>query len=153
MPGASSTRGHMIDLGAGHAIAIYERDGVSRVAEFREGRGETMPAGAWFRFHGALLRHWHDEGAGVRCSGPLTAQMVEAIERLHVEREERRRGLLTVLGTVAAAARRWWTGATSGSAIGRSVRATVPVEPSSRYHPGRATRKDRPCDSEPSDRC
>lgn len=45
-----SISGNTIDLGAGHSIALYERNRVSWVAEFRDGRDEFMYAGAWFRF-------------------------------------------------------------------------------------------------------
>ena len=68
MSAAPSISGHMIDLGVGHSIAIYERNDVGWVAEFRDGRGEFMYAGAWFRFHAGGLRYCYNRRGPVRIS-------------------------------------------------------------------------------------
>ncbi|HVO89901.1 MAG TPA: hypothetical protein VMV45_15275, partial [Casimicrobiaceae bacterium] len=85
MRAAAAIDGHMIDLGGGHRIAIYERNGASWVAEFGGGRGEAMFAGAWFRFHAGGLRFCHNRRAALQRSMPLTAEMLEKIEQLHAE--------------------------------------------------------------------
>jgi len=73
----------MIDLGTGHTIAIYKRNGVCWVAEFRDGRGERDYAGSWFRFHAGGLRYCHNRRrAALESSTPLTPEMLEKIERL-----------------------------------------------------------------------
>jgi hypothetical protein len=103
-----SINGHMIDLGAGRAIAIYERNGNCWVAEFRDGRGELHYAATWFRFHAGGLRYCHTRRAGLQSSAPLTPEMLDKIERLHRENETRRESVPAVPRTVAAAARRYW---------------------------------------------
>jgi hypothetical protein len=105
---ASPTNGHVIDLGAGHSIAIYERNGVSWVAEFRDGRGEIMYAGAWFRLDSRCLRYCHDRRTGLQPSTPLTPDMLDNIERLHVESEARQKRILALPRIVALVARRYW---------------------------------------------
>ena len=47
---APSINGHMITLGAGHSIAIYERNRECYVAEFRDGYG-----GSRTRAHGSAF--------------------------------------------------------------------------------------------------
>jgi hypothetical protein len=107
VPSAPSINGHMIALGAGHSIAIHERNGEGFVAEFRDGRGELSYAGSWFRFNAGALRCLRGRAA-LRCYTPLTAEMLQNIERLHAEREARQERMLAVPRTVAAAARRYW---------------------------------------------
>jgi hypothetical protein len=106
---APSISGHMIDLGVGRSIAIYERNGVHWVAEFRDGCGELTCADAWFRLYAGDLRHWHVRRAAVRPARPLTLEMLESIERLHRESEAREERSLAVPRSVAAAAQRCWT--------------------------------------------
>jgi hypothetical protein len=103
---APSINGHMITLGAGHSIAIHERSGEGFVAEFRDGRGELSYAGSWFRFNAAALRCLRGRAA-LRCYTPLTAEMLQKIERLHIQREARQERMRVVPRTVAAAAQRW----------------------------------------------
>lgn len=105
---AALINGHMIALGSGHSIAIYDRNGEGYVAEFREGRGEFMHAGTWFRFHAESLRFCHDGRAGLQLSKPLSPQMREKIERLHDESEARQQRMLAVSRAVAAPVRRYW---------------------------------------------
>jgi hypothetical protein len=66
----------MIDLGVGHSIAIYERNGTSYVAEFREGRCEIMSAGAWFRHYSGGLRYCHNRRAALQRSMPLNPEIL-----------------------------------------------------------------------------
>lgn len=100
---APSISGHMIDLGAGHSMAIYERNGVCWVAEFRDGRGEFTSAGSWFRLDAGRLRYRRTTLWSVT---PLTAEMLKSIERLHRDSEAREERMLAVPRTVAAAAQR-----------------------------------------------
>jgi hypothetical protein len=105
MRSAPSISGNTIDLGAGHSIAIYERNGGFWVAEFRDGRGEFTYAGQWFRLDAGRLRH---RRAAIRSAAPLTPAMVESIERLHRESEAREERMLAVPRTIAAAVQRYW---------------------------------------------
>jgi hypothetical protein len=102
---APSINGHMIALGAGHSIAIHERNGQGFVAEFRDGRGELSYAGSWFRFNAGALRCLRGRAA-LRCYTPLTAEMLQDIERLHAEREARQGRMRAVGGNVAAIVKR-----------------------------------------------
>ena len=43
--------GNLLRLGE-REIAIYQRDGVAWVADFRGGRGEIFTAGEWFALNG-----------------------------------------------------------------------------------------------------
>jgi len=102
-----SINGHVITLGAGHSIAIHERNGERFVAEFRDGRGELSYAGSWFRFNAGALRCLRGRGA-LRCYTPLTAEMLKKIERLHDKREAHQERMRVVPRIVTAAARRYW---------------------------------------------
>lgn len=72
--------GNLLWLGEGHEIAIYQRDGVSWIADFRGGRGELFTAGEWFALNarGSVLRR-----AAQASNVPLPAHAIERIERLH----------------------------------------------------------------------
>jgi len=105
---APSIKGHLIAPGAGHAIAIYERNGEFYVAEFRNGRGEFGRADTWFRFHSGILRYCPSRRAALEASVPLTHEMLQKIERLHATSEARQDRMLAVPWTVAASARRYW---------------------------------------------
>ena len=61
---APSINGHMIALGAGHSIAIYERNRECYVAEFLDG-GERLEYGA----HGSALT---PEPCGATTDAPLS---------------------------------------------------------------------------------
>jgi hypothetical protein len=100
---APSINGHMIALGTGHSIAIYERNGDGYVAEFRDGRVELMHAGTWFRFHAGGLRYCHNRRTAFQSSMPLTPEMLEKIERLHRESDARRAMMLAVPRNAATA--------------------------------------------------
>ena len=87
----ASVNGYVIGRGGAHSIAIYERNGVSWVAEFRgDDDGEVMNANTWFYFHAERLGYWH-QGQGYRSAEPLPPRMLDAIERLHREKETRER--------------------------------------------------------------
>ncbi len=102
---APSINGHMIILGAGHSIAIYERNRECYVAEFRDGYGMLAYTGTWFRFHAGTLKCYNGRAA-LRSSMPLTPEMLEQIERLHRQSEARQERMLAVPGNVAAIAKR-----------------------------------------------
>jgi hypothetical protein len=85
----ASINGYVIGRGGAHSVAIYERNGVSWVAEFRgDDGGELMNANRWFYFHAERLGYWHLR-QGYRSAKPLPARMLEDIERLHRERDAR----------------------------------------------------------------
>ena len=109
---APSINGHMIALGVGHSIAIYERNGEFHVAEFRDGRGSLEYAGSWFRFHAEALR-CRKGRAALQSSMPLNPEMLEKIERLHAASDARQARMLALPRSVAAAARRYWINAIS----------------------------------------
>ena len=92
--------GNMIDLGTGETIAIYERNGVCWVAEFRDGHGALDYAG-WFRFYAGHLRAAH---VARKVPTPLTPEMLERIERLHSESEAQQERMLAVPRAIATAA-------------------------------------------------
>ena len=104
---APSINGHMIVLGVRHSIAIYERNRDGYVAEFRDGRGEFMHAGNWFRFYAGGLRYCHNRRTAFQSSMPLTPEMLEKIERLHRESEARQAAMLALPRNAAAAAQQF----------------------------------------------
>jgi hypothetical protein len=106
---APSIDGYMIVLDAGQSIVIYERNGESYVADFRNGSGRLEYAHTWFRFHSQVLRYCRSRQAVGHSFMPLTPQMLEKIERLHAESEARQETMLALPRTVAAAAQRYWT--------------------------------------------
>lgn len=108
-PSVPSIEGYMIALDAGHSVAIYERNGESYVAEFRDGFGGFAYAHTWFRFHAQVLRYCRNRGTARHSSMPLTAEMVDKIEQLHAESEAREKRMLAVPRTVVAAGQRFWT--------------------------------------------
>lgn len=86
----NSIDGHVLQLAEGHEIAIYTRDGVFWVAEFKDGRGELFNAGTFFRFHAAALRYSNRAYALASASSTaVTAEVLERIERLHQQLEAR----------------------------------------------------------------
>ena len=110
---SASIEGYMIALDAGHSVALYERNGESYVAEFRDGVGGFAYAHTWFRFHAEALRYCRARRAVPHSSKPLTREMTEKIERLHAESEAREKRMLALPGAVAATAQRYWTLVTS----------------------------------------
>ena len=76
--------GSLLRLSETREIAIYQRDGVAWIADFRSGRGELFTVGEWFALNGrgSALRR-----AGPASIAPLPAQVIERIARLHGEAE------------------------------------------------------------------
>ena len=72
--------GSLLRLSETREIAIYQRDGVAWVADFRGGHGELFTVGEWFALNarGSVLRR-----AGLASIAPLPASTIERIERLH----------------------------------------------------------------------
>ena len=105
--GEATIKGYMIGGGGARSIAMYERNGVSWVAEFHEGYGEIMNANAWFYFHAERLGYWRLRQA-YRSTKPLPPLILKEIERLHCEKEARERGTAIgrCKGTLAEAAAR-----------------------------------------------
>lgn len=76
----SPLQGNLVRLGERHEIAIYLRDGMAWVADFKAGRGEVFAASAWFSLNrggSALRRMAHDSIM------PLPEDVAERIEYLH----------------------------------------------------------------------
>jgi len=127
----ASINGYVIGRGGAHSIAIYERNGVSWVAEFRDGRGELMNANTWFYFHAERLGYWHRRQA-YKSMQPLPLPMLEEIERLHREREAREAATATRRCKVTlaeAAARLHRALETVDDAEDRSCRGEQPARP------------------------
>ena len=77
---AAVENGNLLQLGECREIAIYRRDGVAWVADFRGVRGELFTAGEWFTLNGrgSLLRRPRSDSIE-----PLPAHAIGRIERLH----------------------------------------------------------------------
>jgi hypothetical protein len=101
----SSINGRVIVLGAGHSIAIYERNGEGYVAEFRDGHASLEYAGSWFRFNAGALRCLRGRAA-LQSSKPLNPEMLQKIERLHAASDARQERMLAMLGNVATKVKR-----------------------------------------------
>lgn len=101
-PMAPRINGHMIALTAMHSIAVYDRDGSSYIAEFRNGQGTLACAVAWFRSNERLLRSREGRHALQFCT-PLDAETLGKIERLHAEGEARHERMLAFPRWLAAA--------------------------------------------------
>jgi hypothetical protein len=95
--------GQSIQLAENHVVAMYSRNGQAWVAVFVDGHGELMDPGSWFRsrygmpFMSKSLRRiaMHD-------ATPLSASMIERIERLHRQSEG------TARHTSELSAMSWW---------------------------------------------
>lgn len=97
----------MIDLGAGHSIALYERNGVCWVAQFRDGHGEFTCASIWFGTYAGGLWSCHHRRASVESSRPLNRAMLSKIERLHVESDARQERMLAVPRHIGSTIKRY----------------------------------------------
>jgi predicted LPLAT superfamily acyltransferase len=75
-------QGYLFRLRDGREIAIYLRDGVSSIAELRDGRGE-LHSGAWLGILGRKLAHAERRGE-VEVVSPIPAEIAERIEALHL---------------------------------------------------------------------
>ncbi len=76
----SPLHGNLLRLGERHEIAIYLRDGMAWVADFKAGRGEVFTASAWFSLNqgGNVLRRM-----ALDSITPLPEDVAERIECLH----------------------------------------------------------------------
>ena len=84
----NSIDGHLLRLGQGHEVAIYTRDGVFWVCEFRDERNELLDAATFFRFHAGVLKHSKRHYAeALESAMALTPEVLERIERLHQQLE------------------------------------------------------------------
>ena len=79
--------GNLLRLSARREIAIYLRDGMAWVTDFRDGHGEVCPAGAWFALN---QDRWALRRAARDAITPLSADMVRRIENLHRHLEQPR---------------------------------------------------------------
>jgi hypothetical protein len=98
--------GHAIHLSERHVVAVYRRNGVSWVAEFRDGAGELSDPASWFRSMLGTLRYSH----GARRSAldsmtVLTPELIFNIEALHSLATARDTRAASVPAWIAAALR------------------------------------------------
>jgi hypothetical protein len=95
LPNAAA--GQLLHLGERHLVAIYTREGVCWVAEFRDGRGELIDPATFFHFHTGALRYSHGRRAAALASATaLTPEVLEKIERLHQSSNARDDKMLNV---------------------------------------------------------
>jgi|SRR5450631_452124 hypothetical protein len=86
----SAVNGRLLRWGERHAVAIYTRDGVCWVAEFRDGCGELIDATTFFHFHAGTLRHADGRrAAALESATALTQELLEKIEGLHRQADAR----------------------------------------------------------------
>lgn len=73
-------RGSLLRLSETREVAIYLRDGVTWVADFRDGYGELFTVGEWFALNhcGGVLRRMKLDPIA-----PLPDRVAERIEQLH----------------------------------------------------------------------
>jgi hypothetical protein len=100
--GASRLNGNLLRLGDQHEIAIYLRDNMAWVAEFKNGRASVSTASHWFSANqgGRLLRH-----VELASIVPLPDDVMERIERLHQRLAQAGRHPVTSSETATAVAR------------------------------------------------
>jgi hypothetical protein len=97
--------GHVLHLREGYEVAIYKRNSVGWVAEFRNGRGELFDAALWFQFHAGSLRYsLGDRAAALNSASAITPELLAQIERLHRRAENTPP---SALAAVVIAVRRW----------------------------------------------
>jgi hypothetical protein len=109
----NSIDGHLLQLGAGYEVAIYTRDGVFWVAEFRDGRSELLDASAFFRFHAGALRYSNRRhAAALESARGLTPEVLDRIERLHQQLEADNARILGASVAVVASVMRCCRGLT-----------------------------------------
>lgn len=105
--------GQLLHLREGHEVAIYKRNGVSWVAEFRNGRSELFDAAWWFYFHLGSLRYSHGmREAALDAATAITPEVLAKIERLHRRVERVARPRLAILFINAVRRYRRWAGRT-----------------------------------------
>lgn len=74
--------GSLLRLNDGRSVAIYLRDGMAWVAEFRGSRGRLLSVGEWHCFHARGMAHAQRRGEAEILS-PIPGDVVARIERLH----------------------------------------------------------------------
>src|SRR5262245_6265356 len=80
--GHGNIQGNLLRLRDGRAVAIYLRDGVVSVAEFRGDRAALLGVAEWHSFRARKVAHAQRRGE-VEILSPIPADVVERIEALH----------------------------------------------------------------------
>lgn len=101
--------GTLMHLSERHRVAFYVRDGVSYVAEFREGRGELTDATSWFRVNAGTLRYCHGRAGALQNKAVLAPEIVEEIEHLHRQVDARDARIIEISTAVLATVQRCCT--------------------------------------------
>jgi hypothetical protein len=109
----NSIDGHLLQLGEGHEVAIYTRDGVFWVTEFRDGGSELLDAATFFRFHAGVLRYSiRRRATAFECATALTPEVLERLELLHRQLEAQDAKILDTARAVVAPVMRCFRGLT-----------------------------------------
>jgi len=97
-------QGQMLRLSEHHAVAIYLRDGVLRIADFVDGQGVLVDANTWFRFNCGNLANSHSlRRMALESAMPISPELGMRIEALHAAAVRRRGRTLTELVAIVAA--------------------------------------------------
>jgi hypothetical protein len=99
-----SIQGQILRRSERREVAIFLRDRVLWVADFIDGQGELVDAPTWFRFNCGELSTTHARRRMVLESAiPLSRELVERIERLHLQASARKSGAMVRLAETIAA--------------------------------------------------
>lgn len=115
-----SIQGQLLRLSERREVAIFLRDGVLWVADFIDSQGELIDAITWFRFNCGSLSTWHARHRMlVESATPLSAELVDRIERLQRPAPVRTRIADALVVAIAACRSRMRQAATAVCRIGR----------------------------------
>jgi hypothetical protein len=115
---APAITGNLLHFSEGHEAAIYQRDGMWWVAEFRFGSATLTDASTWFTFHAGALRFCHRQrAAALESTRPIPSHIQREIARLQLQADAGDERARAVWAAVLRVLRRWGFGA-SPEAVG-----------------------------------
>ena len=79
---SETINGSLLRVNDGRSVAIYLRDGIAWVAEFRGSRGRLLSVGEWHCFHARGVAHAQRRGE-VEILSPIPGDAIARIEALH----------------------------------------------------------------------